>query len=156
MRNVCFWRFAWIRPGELCLKVGRPEAGQKEGPKAVGDRSSVLRSSTHGGRPAAWPPRPGPWKCCQQWRILRHGKHQSSSLHLPPRVSWRGSFFNYVDKMLLVIDHLPTSCYLVTITLVRKSILLPKLFWTTVKKNCSSDLGKRLIKAKNLQNFGDY
>ena len=79
MCHFRLWRSTRIRTGELCLALRRAKAGQKEGPKAVGDRSPVLRPTTYGGRPAAWT-RPG--LCCQQWRFLRHGKYQSSSVHL--------------------------------------------------------------------------
>ena len=41
----------------------------------------------------------------------------------------------------------------------RNGILFPKLFWPTVRKNCSSDWEKRLnsrLKAENLQIFLDH
>ena len=44
-------------------------------------------------------------------------------------------------------------------TKLRNCILLPKLFWPTVRKNCSSDWEELLnsrLKAENLQNFWDH
>ena len=43
--------------------------------------------------------------------------------------------------------------------LKKNGILLPKLFWTTVRKKCSSNLGKNFkfeAKVENFQKFGDH
>lgn len=49
MCHFRLWRSTRIRTGELCLALRRAKAGQKEGPKAMGDRSLFFRSCAYGG-----------------------------------------------------------------------------------------------------------
>ena len=72
---------------------------------------------------------------CEGRTLKREKNHRNKVQHL---------FFNLLDKG----------------GLISKGILLPKLFWTTVRKNCSSDREK-ILKfeaggAENLQKFWDY
>ena len=64
----------------------------------------------------------------------------------------------YKARVIEVVEkHLVDKVHLESVQVLVFGILLPKLFWPTVRKNYSSDREKLLkFEAENLQNFWDH
>ena len=59
-----------------------------------------------------------------------------------------------MQKVVLVYAMLYHFAHISFEKKIKNGILLPKLFWPTMRKNCSSDQEK--LKAENLENVWDH